>query len=552
MRIGLYHGYELAGSGSNEFTRYLAKSLVEVGCEVHILCREPSPEDIPFLSKAYAWNRAGEAKTLFARNDSKAVCVLHQLPHGRVRPVYLTDKQRSGNVKSFMSLSTDELDDYHKLNETLLKTILLETQLDILHANHLIYQPVAALEACNSTATPFVVFAHGSSIEYVIKRDDRYKRLALTALLGCTGLIVGNREVRDRVMSLYPEHTDAILAKTRIVGVGVDTSLFKPIGKDERENNIRDLISMQGKGGKSPELTRDLRHRLESMDINATQDYWDKYDHSLPDADLSDHLERIPWNEKILLFVGALTAGKGLQSLIISLPAILSRHPESHLVVVGAGAYREVLEALVHAITTSNRSLLFELSSKGMDLDRSELSGPWEDVQCYLDNPANLSKVFATGRTFDKHVHFVGRLDHSRLRFLFPCADVAVFPSIVPEAHPLVVMESLSSGVIPVVSYFSGLKDSVDELESLLGESLVGKMKLSMDPARRVESMISKISGLLADAELNSSSPELRRIAVENYDWKTRAAQFVQAYSYFVKLKGGSVEGGFTAPRRRE
>ena len=28
MRIGLYHGYELMGSGSNEYTRYLAASLL--------------------------------------------------------------------------------------------------------------------------------------------------------------------------------------------------------------------------------------------------------------------------------------------------------------------------------------------------------------------------------------------------------------------------------------------------------------------------------------------------------------------------------------------
>ena len=537
MRIGLYHGYELTGSGSNEFTRYLAKSLVDLGNEVHILCREPAPESISFLSKAYAWNKDGQVKTLFIRNSGERVCVLHQLPDAQVRPVYLTDKQRPGNVKSFISLSRNELDNYHKLNQTVLQSILLKTQVDILHANHLIYQPVAALEVCNSTATPLVIFAHGSSIEYVIKRDDRYKRLALTAPLGCTGLIVGNREVRDRIISLYPEYKETILAKTRIVGVGVDTDLFKPIGKHERARNIQALIDMHGKGGKTPELTRELLLRLKNGVINATRDYWSKYDHSLPDADLDTHLRQIPWDENILLFVGALAAGKGLQSLIISLPAILSRHPETHLVVVGEGAYREVLEALVYAITTSNKDLLFALCRKGMDLDRSELTGRWEDVQCYLDNAANLSTIIANGNLLEKHVHFVGRLDHPRLKFLFPCADLAVFPSIVPEAYPLVVMESLSSGVIPVMSYFSGLKDCVDELELFLGKSLIERVKLSTDPAERVGRMISTISGLLADPDLKLYGSTLRRIAVENYDWRKRAAQLVQAYTCFIKCK---------------
>ena len=538
MRIGLYHGYELTGSGSNEYTRYLAKTLVDLGNEVHIICREPAPESISFVSKAYAWDNDGKVKTLFIRNISDTVCILHQLPHAQIRPVYLTDKQRDGNVKSFTSLSGNELDEYHKLNQKLLQSILSRTQLDILHANHLIYQPVAALEPCHSTRTPLIIYPHGSSIEYVVKSDDRYKLLALTALLRCAGLIVGNREVRDRIINIYPEYKDKILAKTRIVSVGVDTSLFKPVGKNERERNIRALINTDGKGGKSPELTRELRLRLQNMDIKATQDYWNKYNHSLPDADLNDHLKQIPWNENIILFAGALTAGKGLQSLIIALPSILSRHPDTHLIIVGAGAYREVLEALFYAITTSNKFLLLELCKKGMDLDRSELTGPWEDVQLYLNNPVNLSTILKNGKILEKRVHFIGRLDHPRLKFLFPCADLAIFPSIVAEAYPLVLMESLSSGVLPIVSYFSGFKDGLDELEPLVGKELIEKMRISIDPYERVESIISNICSLLADPDLDLHTSQLRGIAVENYDWKKRAAQLVDAYSFFIRYNG--------------
>ena len=41
MKIGIFHGYELSGSGSNQATRYLAHALVKAGHEVHVLCREP-------------------------------------------------------------------------------------------------------------------------------------------------------------------------------------------------------------------------------------------------------------------------------------------------------------------------------------------------------------------------------------------------------------------------------------------------------------------------------------------------------------------------------
>jgi hypothetical protein len=200
LRIGIYHGYELTGSGSNEYTRYLAQTLAESGHEVHVICREPAPERISFLSEAFKWEPNGKAGTLFARKNVESVCILHQLPHAQVRPVYLTDKQREGNVKPFTTLSNSELNEYHELNVSVLQSILLRSQLDILHANHLVYQPVAALEACDSIGTPFVIYPHGSSIEYVVKPDDRYKALALKAILGCAGLITGSREVHDRIV----------------------------------------------------------------------------------------------------------------------------------------------------------------------------------------------------------------------------------------------------------------------------------------------------------------------------------------------------------------
>ena len=534
MKIGLYHGYELNGSGSNEYTRYLARTLAHAGHEVHIICREMNPASIPFITLARAWKEDGSSSLLFQRHVQTPECTLHQLPYGEIYPVYLTDKQRKGNVKSFVALTDDELKSYHQVNEYLLTKILTTVRLEVLHANHLVYQPVAALSACQVTNTALVIYPHGSSIEYTIKLDDRYKRLALKGLLGCNGLITGNREVQDRILKLYPDDRDAILAKSRIVGVGVDTALFKPVARAQRKTSIAQLQAMGGNGGKTPELSEELRTRLHGGEVEVTREYHNRYDHSLPDADLNEHLDRIPWDKNILLFVGALTVGKGLQSVITALPGVLRELPDTHLLIVGSGAYREVLEALVYAISTSNRDLLLRLCSRGQDLDRNELTGPWEDVQAYLDEPANLALVLEHGKNLDGHVHFLGRLDHSRLCHLFPCADLAVFPSVVPEAYPLVLMESLSNGVLPVVSYFSGFKDGVDELTPFLGESLTEKMKLPVDPEVRIKNMARNLAGLLMDKKLKSLGPQLRRIATDNYDWNLRAAQMVEAYRSFI------------------
>lgn len=535
MRIGLYHGYELAGSGSNEYTRYLARSFVQAGHEVHVICREKDPEAIAYISQAYAWQPDGSATELFSRPTDTAPCVLHQLPHGDVRPVYLTDKQRAGNVKSFVTLSDDELQAYHQLNEGLLTKILETHPLDVLHANHLVYQPAAALVACQTTQTPLIIFPHGSSIEYTIKPDERYHQVALNSILGCTGLIIGNREVRDRILNLYPDQRKTILGKTEIVGVGVDTALFQPVERDKRQASIQQLIATNGGGGKALAQMVELHERLLGEGINVTRDYWDQYNHSAPDDNLNDKLEAIPWDQNILLFVGALTVGKGLHSLLTALPQILQQHPQTHLVIVGAGAYREVLEALVYAIATGNKALLLDLCANGQSLDRNELTGPWQDVEHFLNDSANLDFILEHGQDLDKHVHFLGRLDHSRLQYLFPCADLAIFPSVVPEAYPLVLMESLSNGVLPIVSYFSGFKDGVDSLIPFLGKALTEKMKMPVAPDIRVATIADNLTALLTDNSLKKIGPQLRKIAVENYDWQLRATQMVAAYQSLSK-----------------
>ena len=118
---------------------------------------------------------------------------------------------------------------------------------------------------------------------------------------------------------------------------------------------------------------------------------------------------------------------------------------------------------------------------------------------------------------------------------MFPCADISVFPSIIPEAYPLVLMESLSNGVLPVVTYFSGFKDGIDELKVYLGKSITDRMKISADIHKRIKSIISNINALLSNPDLRKSSNELHQIAASNYDWKLRASQMIEAYTSLIQ-----------------
>jgi glycosyltransferase involved in cell wall biosynthesis len=401
-------------------------------------------------------------------------------------------------------------------------------------ANHVIYQPVVAAEVCDELNIPFVIYPRGSAIEYTVRHDKRYKELALNPILKASSLIVGNREVRDRIIDLYPDYRDEILSKTEIVGLGVDTSLFSPVNKEQRKKSIENVYSYAPFGGKSPKLTEELYSRLDKGDINSITDYRKAYQINQPDSDLIEKLEKIPWDSNILLFVGATIAGKGLQTLIVALPFVLKQHPDTHLVFAGSGVSREIFEALVYAIATKNEKLLQILVEKGFDFDPAELTGPWTDVQSFLSNDNSKTELFHYGAELLEHVHFLGRLDHNILRYVFPCADVGLFPSIIPEAYGNVLFESLANGVFPMASYFSGLAIGIDDLIQFLGQELVDLMKIPVDDSTRIPGLINNLNRMLSDSNLHSFSPKLRKIVVENYDWDIRAEQMVAAYSKYL------------------
>ncbi len=535
MKIGIFHGYELSGSGSNQATQYLARALVQEGHEIHILCREPNPTAFNFLDKAIRWDNSGRSEVIFEKRvNSPGSCMLHQLPLPPINAVYITDTQRPGNVKAFSEMTEAEIQDYHRFVVSSLRYVLKTYPVDILHNNHLVYQPVAAAEVCSDLGIPYIIYPRGSAIEYTIRHDDRFKELAREPLLRADGLMVGNTEVRDRILNLYPDHRKAILAKTEIVGLGVDTSLFIPVKRKHRMQSIETIYGFAPFAGKSPELTQELYTRLDAGDIQAITDYREVYQIKQPDSNLIEKLKKVSWKDNILVFVGATIVGKGLQAIIVALPFILKQFPNTHFVIIGSGVSRELFEALVYAITSKNETLLDMLVTHGYDFDPVQLSGPWSDVQTFLSDPNHKKRLFVNGETLMNHVHFLGRLDHELLRYVFPCADIGFFPSIVPEAYANVLFESLANGVFPMASYFSGLACGLDSLVSILGQDLVDMMKIPVDDNTRIPGLIDCLSRFLSLNNREAVSAKLRRAAVDHFDWQIRAKQMVAAYSGYI------------------
>ena len=67
-----------------------------------------------------------------------------------------------------------------------------------------------------------------------------------------------------------------------------------------------------------------------------------------------------------------------------------------------------------------------------------------------------------------ERVIFTGYLTHAQMKYLMPCCDVAIFPSIVPEGGPLVLLEALASGCFPLGTYFAGMAAHIDSVAGTL------------------------------------------------------------------------------------
>src|ERR1700761_3479769 len=90
MRVLIFHGYMLRGTGSNIYNANLAPALARQGHEVHLLCQD--------------------------RSVRIAGVEIHNPEIGGLLPVYVKDPYEGFEVKAFEELSEAELDRYLEAN----------------------------------------------------------------------------------------------------------------------------------------------------------------------------------------------------------------------------------------------------------------------------------------------------------------------------------------------------------------------------------------------------------------------------------------------------
>ncbi len=199
MRVLLFHGYMLRGTGSNIYNVNLARALARLGHEVHLLCqdREVRIEGVE----------------------------IHNPDIGGLLPVYVKDPYEGFEVKSFPELTDRELDRYLDANVAAVRELATATGgFDAALANHLVMGPAILARA---DVSPFAAKIHGSALEYTVKPNPRFLPYAREGLEAASGVLVGSAHTAESLWAALPE-VPALEAKTRLGPPGVDVSEFRP------------------------------------------------------------------------------------------------------------------------------------------------------------------------------------------------------------------------------------------------------------------------------------------------------------------------------------
>jgi glycosyltransferase involved in cell wall biosynthesis len=325
LRVLIFHGYLLAGTGSNVYNARLAQALVDLGHEVHLLCQERHPERCSFAGAAGDWE-GGELRVRALKHDpagSGGSCTIYRPDIGDLLPVYVQDRYEGLQARRFADCSDAEVAAYVQANVDAVREVAERVRPDVALANHLVMGPAILARALSGLA-PYAVKVHGSALEYTVKPEpERFLGYASEGLAQAKTVLVGSNHTAQ---SLWRAMGDPQLpGRTRLGPPGVDVGTFCPREGDAALQGLAELIDR-------------LRGDTRAAD---TEGAFARDERAVAEA-----LERVRSGEgELVAFVGKLIAAKGVDLLLEAWPLILRERPHARLLVIGFGAERERFEA---------------------------------------------------------------------------------------------------------------------------------------------------------------------------------------------------------------
>jgi glycosyltransferase involved in cell wall biosynthesis len=283
VRIHVWHGYLLSGTGSNIYTQALVREWGRAGHEVAVVCQERHPE----------------------RFDLGGAAVLRpQLPDGLL-PVFVVDRYEGLQPKLLQEWTGEEKRRYVEANASALRSL---GQPDLLFANHVLMgAPVGA-----AAGGRLAVKAHGSELEYAMRGHPDLAAWGRESLRAAEATFVGSAHIR-RVL----EEIVGDVAGVHEVPPGVDVDEFRP---QPRDAALADLVAVARADPPNPGNAEERQ----------------------PDEGNAERFATfLAGDEPTVVYFGKLLYNKGVHVLLEALRGL-----DARAVIVGFGDYRAELEAV--------------------------------------------------------------------------------------------------------------------------------------------------------------------------------------------------------------
>src|SRR5918994_1659194 len=266
MKIFMWHGYLLGGTGSNIYVRQLAREWSREGHDVTVFSQEPHPERLDL----------GGADTV--RPDVNGLL-----------PVFVLDRYDGYRVELVHDLARSELDAWVAANAAAIRERL---PAELVFASHvLLGAPVGA-----ATGARYAVAVHGSELEYSMRGNPELSTWGAQALGGAAAVIVGTGHIRKALIEVCGP-----VDRVHEVPPGVDVELWRPQPRAEA------LAALIEEARRDPPNPGNANERL-------------------PDEGNADRLAQFPRpGASTILYFGKLLRNKGVHLLLEALDGIDAR-----------------------------------------------------------------------------------------------------------------------------------------------------------------------------------------------------------------------------------
>jgi glycosyltransferase involved in cell wall biosynthesis len=441
MKVLIFHGYLLRGTGSNVYNANVAQALARLGHDVHLFCQDLQAGELPWIDAVGTWSEGVltvEGSQGTSPGEGSITAYLPDI--GGLLPVYVADTYVGFTARTFDDLTEAEVESYIEANVAAVGDVCERAGgIDAALANHLVMGPVILARAVAAGALDsFAAKVHGSALSYTVMPNPRFVPYAREGMEAARTVLVGSRHTGESLWKTV--ELPGLEEKTRLGPPGVAVEQFLPLSEGADPAVELEALSRSFADAEPGGLGRDLDLAAAAV-------------HGYAGAD-----------GPRVIFVGKLIVSKGCDLLIAAWPLVVRENPGARLLMVGFGEYRDGLSRLWESLRSGDLDDAREVARLGWALEGGE-EAPLSYLAAFLDDPPG--GYAEAARAAAGSIDFAGRLEYGEVAHAVRSSDAMVVPSTFPEAFGMVAAEAASTGALPVCARHSGLAEVA---EALAGE----------------------------------------------------------------------------------